>query len=127
MVRVETIQVDGYNVENLKFVLRTWSWGKDQEVIEECTDYDPISKRLKLSGRKYNERMQELCIIDWDLKGKVRKDEKDSWIEYDQNGEKIPITLENIKALDPRIGRTILAKLIEMNTLTKEDKAFLPK
>lgn len=95
-----------------RLVFRTWNWGMKQEALRRATTWkrDPHGGlEPDIDPWTLNDIMLLQTLVEWDLK--------------DENGQPLPITLENIRGLEPpEIVEAMIAETQRINGVTVEER-----
>jgi len=106
-LRTEEVEIEGY-----KFRFRTWNYGMKQEAMQKAVKFvssrtDPNQLEPIIDPWILNDQLLLKTLVDWDLK--------------DGNGEKLPITLENIHVIEPpELVEKMIAFTQSLNNVTPE-------
>ena len=93
-------------------VFRTWNWGMKQDALKKATewkmgpggDLEPDVDPWVL-----NDVMLQQTLVEWDLK--------------DESGQPLPITLENIRSVEPpELVEAMIAETQRINGVTVEER-----
>jgi len=108
-LRTEEVEIGGH-----KFKFRTWNYGMKQEAMQKAVKFvpskmDPNQLEPVIDPWILNDQLLLKTLVDWDLKG--------------GNGEKLPVTLENIRAIEPpELVEKIIAFTQSLNNITPEKR-----
>jgi len=108
-LKTEEVEIEGH-----KFRFRTWNYGMKQEAMQKAVKFvpsrmDPNQMEPTIDPWILNDQLLLKTLVDWDLK--------------DGDGEKLPITLENIHAIEPpELVEKMIAFTQSLNNVTPEKR-----
>jgi hypothetical protein len=106
MTRFET-EIMGH-----RLVFRTWTYGMKQQALRKSTRWEKNSMgelEPDVDPWTLNDMMLIQTIVEWDLK--------------DENGQPLPITMENIHAVEPpELVEQMIAYTQRINGVTLEER-----
>jgi hypothetical protein len=105
-MRHET-EINGHHL-----VFRTWNWGMKQEALRKATSWVEDAHgdlEADIDPWILNDVMLQQTLVEWDLK--------------DENKQPLPITLENIHAVEPpELVEQMIAYTQKINGVTVEER-----
>jgi len=108
-LKTEEAEIDGH-----KFKFRTWNYGMKQQALQKAVKLlpfqtDPNTLEPTIDPWIFNDQLLVKTLVDWDLKN--------------GNGEKLPITLENIHAVEPpELVEKMIAFTQRLNNVSPEKR-----
>jgi hypothetical protein len=106
-MRTEEIEINGH-----KFRFRTWNYGMKQEAMQKAVKFvpsrmDPNTLEPVIDLWILNDQLLIKTLVEWDLK--------------DEKGQSLPITLENIQAIEPpELVEKMIAFVQRLNNVSTE-------
>ena len=95
-----------------RLVFRTWNYGMKQKALREATSWKRDGSGVlepDVDPWVLNDMMLLQTLVEWDL--------------TDESGQPLPITLENIHALEPpELVEAMIAKTQRINGVTGEER-----
>jgi len=97
-----------------RLVFRTWTYGEKQEVLRKVTKWvadrrDPRRLVPEIDPWEFNDQMLLKTLVEWDLK--------------DEEGKPLPITLENIRNIEPpELVEQMIQFTQRINGVTEEER-----
>ena len=95
-----------------RLVFRTWNWGMKQDALKRATEWKrgPGGElEPDVDPWVLNDVMLQQTLVEWDLK--------------DENGQPLPITLENIRSVEPpELVEAMIAETQRINGVTVEER-----
>ena len=113
-MRMEEVEIDGHK---LKF--RTWNYGMKQEALRAAVKFnpslgDPRELEPEVDPWILNDQLLIKTLVDWDF--------------LDGKGQKLPITLDNIKAIEPpELVDKMIAFTQKLNGLSPRERFLSSK
>jgi len=112
-MRVEEVEIEGHR---LKF--RTWNYGMKQEALRAATEFvkNELSGELEpeVDPWTLNDQLLLKTLVDWDF--------------LDEKGRKLPITLENIRDIEPpELVDKMIAYTQGLNGLSQRERFLSSK
>ena len=111
-MRTEEVEIDGH-----KFRFRTWNYGMKQNAMRKAVKFvpsklDPNTLEPVIDPWALNDQLLLKTLVTWDLK--------------DGNGHMLPITLENIHAIEPpELVEKMIAFTQRLNNVTPSERKKL--
>jgi len=108
-MRTEEAEIDGH-----KFRFRTWNYGMKQEAMQKAVKFvpsrmDPNTLEPVIDPWILNDQLLIKTMVEWDLK--------------DEKGQPLPITLENIHAIEPpELVEKMIAFTQRLNNVSTETR-----
>ena len=101
-----------FEIMGHRLVFRTWNWGMKQEALRRATTWkrDPHgSLEPDIDPWVLNDVMLQQTLVEWDLK--------------DEHGQPLPITLENIRSVEPpELVEVMIAETQRINGVSVEER-----
>jgi len=95
-----------------RLVFRTWNWGMKQDALKKATEWKrgPGGEfEPDVDPWLLNDVMLQQTLVEWDLK--------------DEQGQPLPITLENIRSVEPpELVEAMIAETQRINGVTLEER-----
>ena len=95
-----------------RLVFRTWNWGMKQDALKKATEWKmgPGGElEPDVDPWVLNDVMLQQTLVEWDLK--------------DGSGQPLPITLENIRSVEPpELVEAMIAETQRINGVTVEER-----
>lgn len=103
---VEDKDIKEVKVENEIIKLRPLTLGEGNAIMKECSKFDPISGSFEMDSQKLGEMRLQKMIVEWTCK--------------DKDGNKLPITLENVQNIKEEVSGKLLIESRKMAGVPKE-------
>ena len=95
-----------------RLVFRTWNWGMKQDALKKATEWKRGPRgefEPNVDPWLLNDVMLQQTLVEWDLK--------------DEQGQPLPITLENIRSVEPpELVEAMIAETQKINGVTVEER-----
>jgi len=102
----EEIEIQGHKV-----VFKTLTWGAKQEALREATEW-----------RRGNSGELEPDVDPWRLNDLMLLGSVEEWDLVDESGEPVPLTIEGLHGLEPRLAEELIAEMLDLNGVTGAER-----
>lgn len=98
-------------IQGQRVVFRPLTWGAKQKALREATEW------RRGSGGELEPDVDPWMLNDLMLLGSVEE-----WDIVDESGKPVPLTIEGLHGLEPRLAEALIAEMLELNGVTGAER-----